>query len=141
MIEHAVHGGEPLALPALAARLGVTDRHLRRIFQAAHGVSPHDYLSTQRLLLAKQLLTDTHAARDAGGAGQRLRQPAPLQRRLRRALPLQPHALRARTAATPQPPADAALRLAYRPPYDVRRRAAASSRGARCTGVEAGRRA
>jgi AraC family transcriptional regulator of adaptative response / DNA-3-methyladenine glycosylase II len=60
-IEHAVHGGEALAMPALAARLGVTDRHLRRIFQATHGVSPHDYLSTQRLLLAKQLLTDTRS--------------------------------------------------------------------------------
>ena len=59
LIEQAVHGGEPLRLPQLAARLGVTDRHLRRIFQAAHGVAPLDYLSTQRLLLAKQLLTDT----------------------------------------------------------------------------------
>ena len=34
-------------------------QRLRRIFQAVHGVSPHDYLTTQRLLLAKQLLTDT----------------------------------------------------------------------------------
>jgi AraC family transcriptional regulator of adaptative response / DNA-3-methyladenine glycosylase II len=58
-IEHAVHAGEPLALPAVAARLGVTDRHLRRIFAAAHGVAPLAYLTTQRLLLAKQLLTDT----------------------------------------------------------------------------------
>lgn len=58
-IEHAVHAGQPLALPALAARLGVTDRHLRRIFAAAQGVSPLAYLTTQRLLLAKQLLTDT----------------------------------------------------------------------------------
>ncbi len=58
-IEHAVHNGESLALPALAAKLGVTDRHLRRIFMATQGVSPHDYLSTQRLLLAKHLLTDT----------------------------------------------------------------------------------
>jgi methylphosphotriester-DNA--protein-cysteine methyltransferase len=48
-----------LSMPAWPARLGVTDRHLRRIFQAAHGVSPHAYLTTQRLLLAKQLLTDT----------------------------------------------------------------------------------
>ena len=46
-------------MPRSPARLGVTDRHLRRIFQAAHGVAPIDYLTTQRLLLAKQLLTDT----------------------------------------------------------------------------------
>ena len=58
-IEHAVHSAEAVSIPTLAARLGVTDRHLRRIFQATHGVAPHDYLTTQRLLLAKQLLTDT----------------------------------------------------------------------------------
>ena len=43
----------------LAGRLGVSDRHLRRIFAAEHGVSPLQYLQTKRLLLAKQLLTDT----------------------------------------------------------------------------------
>ena len=41
------------------ARLGVSDRHLRRIFAAEHGVTPMQYLQTRRLLLAKQLLTDT----------------------------------------------------------------------------------
>ena len=43
----------------LAGRLGVSDRHLRRIFEAALGVSPLQYLQTRRLLAAKQLLTDT----------------------------------------------------------------------------------
>ena len=43
----------------LAARIGVTSRHLRRVFVAAFGVSPIDYAQTQRLLLAKRLLTDT----------------------------------------------------------------------------------
>ncbi|WP_255581693.1 DNA-3-methyladenine glycosylase 2 family protein [Cupriavidus sp. AU9028] len=46
-------------LPALAARIGVTDRHLRRLFQAQYGVTPLEYAQTQRLLLAKRLLTDT----------------------------------------------------------------------------------
>lgn len=55
----AVLEGRDLRLPALAARLGVTDRHLRRIFAAEHGVSPVDFVTTQRLLHAKQLLTDT----------------------------------------------------------------------------------
>lgn len=59
MLDHAVHAGESLPLPVLAARLGVTDRHLRRIFLLAHGVSPIDYLTTRRLLQAKHLLTDT----------------------------------------------------------------------------------
>ena len=46
-------------LLALARHLGVSDRHLRRIFAAVHGVTPLQYLQTRRLLLAKQLLTDT----------------------------------------------------------------------------------
>jgi AraC family transcriptional regulator of adaptative response / DNA-3-methyladenine glycosylase II len=51
--------GETPRLAELAGRLGVSDRHLRRIFQAVHGVTPLQYLQTRRLLLAKQLLTDT----------------------------------------------------------------------------------
>ncbi len=47
------------SLPALAAHLGVSERHVRRVFSAVHGVAPLQYLQTRRLLLAKQLLTDT----------------------------------------------------------------------------------
>ncbi len=46
-------------IDTLAARVGVTSRHLRRIFDAEFGVSPIEYAQTQRLLLAKRLLTDT----------------------------------------------------------------------------------
>jgi AraC family transcriptional regulator, regulatory protein of adaptative response / DNA-3-methyladenine glycosylase II len=51
--------GDAASLAQVADRLGVSDRHLRRIFQAEHGVTPLQYLQTRRLLLAKQLLTDT----------------------------------------------------------------------------------
>ncbi|MEO6030877.1 MAG: Ada metal-binding domain-containing protein [Burkholderiaceae bacterium] len=51
--------GEAPGVGQLASRLGVSDRHLRRIFLAAHGVTPLQYMQTRRLLLAKQLLTDT----------------------------------------------------------------------------------
>lgn len=50
---------EDRSLEALAGRIGVTSRHLRRVFEAELGVSPVDYAQTQRLLLAKRLLTDT----------------------------------------------------------------------------------
>ena len=43
----------------LASALGVTDRHLRRVFQQEFGVAPVEYAQTQRLLLGKRLLTDT----------------------------------------------------------------------------------
>ncbi len=56
--EFAAEGDAP-SVAKVAARLGVSDRHLRRIFFAEHGVTPLQYLQTRRLLLAKQLLTDT----------------------------------------------------------------------------------
>ena len=74
-------------LEAVAARLGITDRHLRRAFGAEFGVSPVEFAQTQRLLLAKRLLTDTRAAGHRGGVRERLRQPAALQRALQAALP------------------------------------------------------
>jgi AraC family transcriptional regulator of adaptative response / DNA-3-methyladenine glycosylase II len=52
-------GDAAVGVAALARRLGVSDRHLRRIFAAEHGVTPLQYLQTRRLLLAKQLLTDS----------------------------------------------------------------------------------
>jgi AraC-like DNA-binding protein len=45
-------------LESLAGALSVTDRHLRRVFQQEFGVSPVKYAQTQRLLLAKRLLTE-----------------------------------------------------------------------------------
>ena len=43
----------------LAASLGVSDRHLRRVTEAELGVSPIELAQTQRLLLAKRLLGET----------------------------------------------------------------------------------
>lgn len=57
------HDASPDAGSSLLVRaagaMGITERHLRRIFSAALGVTPQQYLQTRRLLLAKQLLTDT----------------------------------------------------------------------------------
>ena len=123
MLEQAARDGENVSLPAVARRLGVTDRHLRRIFMAAHGVTPIDYVTTQRLLLAKQLLTDTGLAiadvAYAAGFGSQRRFHAAFAERYR----LSPTALRRDPGAPGSAPRDAAvgatLRLAYRPPYDV----------------------
>jgi len=43
----------------LAAALGVSERHLRRVTESELGVSPIELAQTQRLLLAKRLLKDT----------------------------------------------------------------------------------
>jgi len=121
MLDAAARSGTPVALPEIAAQLGVTDRHLRRIFADAHGVSPIDYLGTQRLLLAKQLLTDTampvtQVALASGFASLR-RFNAAFSERYR----LSPSALRkSRPGDDLRPAADAlTLRLGYRPPYDI----------------------
>ncbi len=130
-IDQAVHAGEPASLPLLARRLGVSDRHLRRIFVAAHGVSPHDYLTTQRLLLAKQLLTDTglpvtQVALASGFRSLRRFNAAFAERyrlapsRLRRAGAAQPDTAReGGSGSSAGAGAPLALRLAFRPPYDA----------------------
>ena len=133
LIEQAVHEGQALPLPALAARLGVTDRHLRRIFLATHGVGPLAYLGTQRLLLAKQLLTDTRQSVTqvalASGFASLRRFNAAFVERYR----FSPSQLRREGAAGATGACTAArtatrkvtrispdvLRLAWRPPYDV----------------------
>ena len=121
-IERALHSGTPLSMTALAARMGVTDRHLRRIFAAAHGVTPIGYLNTQRLLLAKQLLTDTRqpitqVAMNCGfGSLRRFNAAFVEHYRLNPTQLRQAHS--DSTAPTRQAKRAVALRLAYRPPMD-----------------------
>ncbi len=47
------------ALGQAAKRYGLSERHLRRQFIDTYGVEPKQYLTTRRLLFAKQLLQDT----------------------------------------------------------------------------------
>lgn len=54
--EHAISNR---TVSDLAAALGVSDRHLRRVTEAELGVSPIELAQTQRLLLAKRLLSET----------------------------------------------------------------------------------
>ena len=56
MEEHALTSD---GLTQLAASLGVSERHLRRVTEAELGVSPVELAQTQRLLLAKRLLSET----------------------------------------------------------------------------------
>jgi AraC family transcriptional regulator, regulatory protein of adaptative response / DNA-3-methyladenine glycosylase II len=48
-----------ISVTQIAEELGVSDRHLRRIFEAHYGVSPLAFATTHRMLLAKRLLTDS----------------------------------------------------------------------------------
>lgn len=120
-LDQAAAEGQELDMISLAARLGVTDRHLRRIFLQAYGVAPLAYLNTRRLLLAKQLLTDTPLrvteVAHASGFSSLRRFNAAFVERYR----LNPSALRkTATNGSPQPSGDGVtVRLGYRPPYDL----------------------
>lgn len=121
--------GNPSAWPdgaptiaGLVQRLGVSDRHLRRIFSTHFGVSPLQYLQTQRLLVAKQLLTDTElpvgdVAHACGFASLRRFHGAFAEH-----YGFSPLRLRQAHQHTQAPASSEAgsttIRLAYRPPYD-----------------------
>jgi AraC family transcriptional regulator, regulatory protein of adaptative response / DNA-3-methyladenine glycosylase II len=115
LIEDGVLNGG--GLDALARRLGVTSRHLRRVFKAEFGVSPSAFAQTHRLLFAKRLLADTSLSITevafASGFGSLRRFNALFQEHYR----LNPTALRKKTKAAH--PVDAfTFELAYRPPLD-----------------------
>jgi AraC family transcriptional regulator of adaptative response / DNA-3-methyladenine glycosylase II len=106
----------------LAERLGVSDRHLRRVFERGLGVSPLQYLQTRRLLAAKQLLADTglpiQQVALASGFGSVRRFNAAILARYG----LSPGQLRpsARSTGTvPSSQTECSARLFWRPPYDV----------------------
>jgi AraC family transcriptional regulator of adaptative response / DNA-3-methyladenine glycosylase II len=107
------------SLNDLASELGVTDRQMRRVFRDEFGVSPVEFWQTQRLLLAKQLLTDTSVSvlqvAMASGFQSLRRFNALLKARYRMA----PKELRRHYRDT-TPPASPGVScyLGYRPPYD-----------------------
>jgi AraC family transcriptional regulator, regulatory protein of adaptative response / DNA-3-methyladenine glycosylase II len=103
----------------LAQEFGVSDRHLRRVVQQEFGVSPIELAQTQRLLLAKRLLTDTALPiadiAYASGFGSLRRFNALFQDRYR----LNPTQLRKTTTAMIAQD-EIACEVAYRPPLDWR---------------------
>ena len=101
----------------LAAILGITDRHLRRVFFAEYGVSPVQYLQTQRLLLAKSLLTDTRLTVTdvamAAGFGSIRR----FNDLFKKHYQLTPNKLRKKGRSMEENNDGITLSLGYRPPY------------------------
>jgi AraC family transcriptional regulator of adaptative response / DNA-3-methyladenine glycosylase II len=103
------------SVATLAARLGIGDRHLRRLFLKHLGASPVSVAQTQRILFAKRLIDDTslpmtEIASAAGFSSVRRFNDA-----IRRTYGRSPRELR-RTAVAPQK-TGLRLRLAYRPPF------------------------
>jgi len=107
--------GAPSAA-ALAARLGVGERRLRKLFDARFGASPAQYLRTRRLHAARQLLVDTRLPIATVAVASGFGSPRGLHAALLRHYRTTPGRLR-RPRADDEPAA--VLRLGYRPPYEV----------------------
>ncbi len=110
------------SLADLAGKLGITDRQMRRVFHEEFGVSPVEFWQTQRLLLAKQLLTDSRmpvtAVALASGFQSLRRFNALLKQRYR----LTPTELRkAQKKEAARNFSEFSFRLSYRPPLDWER--------------------
>ncbi len=108
-------------LEAVAARFGWSSRQIRRMVHGELGVSPMELVLTRRLLLAKQLLTETRLpvtqVAFASGFSSLRRFNDAFRRRYR----MPPTALRRATTdvGAAELPADSfTLRMSYRPPFD-----------------------
>lgn len=103
---------------ALAARLGVGERHLRRLFRRHLGAAPVTVAQTRRVLLAKQLIHQTDLPMTqvalASGFGSVRRFNETFQQLYRRP----PGELRRRRVAGDPAATGIRLLLPYRPPYD-----------------------
>lgn len=103
---------------ALAARLGLGERQLRRLFVTHLGASPGSVHATRRLLFAKRLLTETRlpiidVALESGFQSVRR-----FNASFRETYRLSPRDLR-RRPLVPDAGNGLSLRLDYRPPYDL----------------------
>jgi AraC family transcriptional regulator of adaptative response / DNA-3-methyladenine glycosylase II len=122
LIAEGALDGDDASVDVLAARLGIGERQLRRLFKQHLGASPIAVAQTRRVLFAKQLIHDTRLpmteiALAAGfGSVRRFneifrqlfrRPPSALRRKLITALPEGSVAAEGVT-----------VRLRYRPPYD-----------------------
>ncbi len=101
----------------LAHSLGVTDRHLRRVFVHEYGVPPVVWLQNQRLLTARQLLANTplpviQVAMDAGFGSVRR-----LNTLFRQRYNCSPVDFRKTTAVAHDPAESITLLPGYRPPF------------------------
>jgi AraC family transcriptional regulator of adaptative response / DNA-3-methyladenine glycosylase II len=106
----------PGSVGRCADALGISSRHLHRVFKDNTGLSPNAYIMTKRLLNAKTLLTDTTIPLDAvselSGFGSTSRFFSAFKKQYH----LSPNTLR--SSADQPRPSFFDFTLYYRPPYD-----------------------
>jgi AraC family transcriptional regulator of adaptative response / DNA-3-methyladenine glycosylase II len=104
-------------IPELASAFRFSDRHFRRLLTNQLGVSPIQLMQTRRLLLAKQLLTDTNLSINdvalASGFKSLRRFNSLFKERYR----LSPTGLRNGSKKTTVDGSECTFHLSYRPPF------------------------
>lgn len=104
---------------ALATRLGVGERHLRRLFQQHLGASPIKVAQTRRVLLAKQLIHETTLPMTEIALASGFRSIRRFNETFVELFGCAPSELRRELSTTTTPSSDGiTLNLRYKPPYD-----------------------
>jgi transcriptional regulator GlxA family with amidase domain len=89
------HLAEPVTVETLAARVHMSPRTFARRFRAEVGATPHDWMTSQRVLLARQLLEETELGIDAVAAHCGFGDSATLRHHFARRVGATPHSYRA----------------------------------------------
>jgi len=106
-------------IDGLSGRLGVSSRHLHRLFLLHLGASPSAVAQTRRLHFAKQLISDTQLPMFRVAQASGFRSVRRFNDSIRTLYGRTPSELRRlRPAALPARPDEYIFRLPYRPPYD-----------------------
>ncbi|MFT3816066.1 MAG: AlkA N-terminal domain-containing protein [Rubrivivax sp.] len=118
LIAEGALDGRDAGVEALAARLGIGGRQLRRLFQRQLGASPVAVAQTRRVLFAKQLLHDTQLPMTEVALASGFDSLRRFNETFRRLFDRPPSALRRKDGVDASVRDGVTLRLAYRPPYD-----------------------
>ena len=103
------------SIPELAGAFRFSDRHFRRMLTKQLGVSPIQLMQTRRLLLAKQLLTDTKLSINEVALASGFKSLRRFNSLFKERYRLSPTALRKDSRKTTG--SECTFRLSYRPPF------------------------
>ena len=119
LIAEGALDGDRASVGALADRLGIGERHLRRLFVQHLGASPIAVAQTRRVLFAKQLIHETRMPMTQVALAAGFRSLRRFNEVFHKLFHRSPRALRHKSSSSrANPEAGVTLRLRYRPPYD-----------------------
>ncbi len=109
---------DEVSVQGLAERLGVSARHLGRLFSQHLGASPLSVASSQRILLAKKLISETDLPFNKIAILSGFNSVRRFNDALKKTYQRTPGQLRRNASSAPAETGSINIKLAYRPPYD-----------------------